>query len=547
MNKRFIISTLLAAALTLTACSTQKEESPQPLDDVMMQAFYWDVPVDEQAKNGSWWDHLRETAPKLKAAGISSLWTPVPAKGNWGIVDSGYGIYDHYDLGNYKQKGTVETRYGSRAELEQMIGAMHEVGINVYSDVVLNHLYGGDENLEANPVVTDYVKANRGEPYPESDIRWVNSVAHTRTHLFFPKHTGEGEPNYEWHYGHFHPSSANDSLTDFTDDVLRPRTKFFGNDLDTYSEEVQQRLCNWGKWLKGTVGFDGFRLDFVRGLQPEFVSRWVKGLPLQDGKQPFIVCEYWAADGRYIKEWVDNVAAGGADVHAFDFPLKFTLTDMCNKTGDEFDMSQLTHAGMIRNNAGFALPAGNVVTFVDNHDTGKEHDKWLVKDFAMAYAYILTHEGTPCMFYPHFYAVTQYDVDNKSLEVTAPANLQQAIRQLIDIRRQYLGGTLTVLTETGHPEPAGITRHVYVARRQGNGTKDGAIIMLNNHNTDTLSITINVNNDGFTDWSGQTLVNLLNPKQVSTVSSDGSATLTAPNRGYSIWVLQRDVSSDKDI
>jgi hypothetical protein len=66
-------------------------------------------------------------------------------------VDSGYGIYDHYDLGNYDQKGTVETRYGSRAELEQMIGAMHDVGISVYSDVVLNHLYGGDENLEANP------------------------------------------------------------------------------------------------------------------------------------------------------------------------------------------------------------------------------------------------------------------------------------------------------------------------------------------------------------------------------------------------------------
>ena len=567
MNKTISFSLFF---LALTACSTQKEEPLKPLDDVMMQAFYWDVPVDEQAKDGSWWDHLREMAPELKAAGISSLWTPIPAKGNWGIVDSGYGIYDHYDLGNYDQKGTVETRYGSRAELEKMIGAMHDVGINVYSDVVLNHLYGGDENQEANPVVTEYVKAGKGEPYPESDIRWQNDTAYTRTHLFFPKHTGEGEPNYEWHYGHFHPSSANDSLTDFTDDVLRPRTKFFGNDLDTYNEEVQQRLCDWGKWLKTTVGFDGFRLDFVRGLQPEFVSRWVKGLPLHDGHQPFIVGEYWAADGRYIKEWVDSVAAGGADVHAFDFPLKFTLTDMCNKSGDEFDMSQLAHAGMIRNNTGFALPADNVVTFVDNHDTGKEHDKWLVRDYAMAYAYILTHEGTPCVFYPHYYAVTQHDVDNKSLEVTAPADLQQAIRQLIDIRRQYLGGTLTVLTETGRPEPADIVRHVYVARRQGNGIKDGAIIMLNNHDTDTLSVNVNVNgrsseshqarldgrvvtdegeanSEGFTDWSGQKLVNLIDPMQTATVSSDGRATLSAPNRGYSIWVLLRDAPSQSAI
>ena len=200
---------------------------------------------------------------------------------------------------------------------------------------------------------------------------------------------------------------------------------------------------------------------------------------------------------------------------------------MCNKSGDEFDMSRLAHAGMIR---GFGLPVDNVVTFVDNHDTGKEHDKWIVKDYAMAYAYILTHEGTPCVFYPHFYAVTQHDVDNPSLEVMAPSDLQQAIRQLIDIRRQYLGGTLSVLTESD--------KRLYVARRQGNGQKDGAIIVLNNHDTDTLSITLNVNPDGFTDWSGQTLVNLLNPKKTITIGNDGQATLSAPKRGYSIWTIQ---------
>ncbi len=133
------------------------------------------------------------------------------------------------------------------------------------------------------------------------------------------------------------------------------------------------------------------------------------------------------------------------------------------------------------------------------------------------------------MFYPHFYAVTQHDVDNSSLEVTAPTDLQQAIRQLIDIRRQYLGGILAVLTESD--------KHLYVARRQGNGVKDGAIIVLNNHDTDTLSITLNVNPDDFTDWSGQTLVNLLNPKEKITISNDGTATLSAPNRGYSIWTV----------
>jgi len=120
LNKSFSLFLLSV----LTACSAQKEEPLQPLDDVMMQAFYWDVPVDDQAKDGTWWDHLSSLAPELRTAGISSLWTPIPAKGNWGIYDSGYGIYDHYDLGNYDQKGSVETRYGSRAELERMINIL---------------------------------------------------------------------------------------------------------------------------------------------------------------------------------------------------------------------------------------------------------------------------------------------------------------------------------------------------------------------------------------------------------------------------------------
>jgi len=93
------------------------------------------------------------------------------------------------------------------------------------------------------------------------------------------------------------------------------------------------------------------------------------------------------------------------------------------------------------------------------------------------------------VFYPNFYAVTQHDVDNPLLEVTASSDLQKTIRQLINIRRQYLGGMLTVLTKSD--------KHLYVARRQGNAQNDGAIIMLNNHDTDTLSITLNVNPDGF--------------------------------------------------
>ena len=47
MNMRTIknwrITFMSLVALSLTACTAQKDEPLQPLDDVMMQAFYWDV------------------------------------------------------------------------------------------------------------------------------------------------------------------------------------------------------------------------------------------------------------------------------------------------------------------------------------------------------------------------------------------------------------------------------------------------------------------------------------------------------------------------
>ncbi|MCD8182663.1 MAG: hypothetical protein LUE99_05765 [Bacteroides sp.] len=78
-DKDFALYPASTRAASLNAVDTL---NLSPLNDVMMQAFYWDVPVDEARKDGSWWDNLRTKAPELKAAGITGIWTPVPAKGN---------------------------------------------------------------------------------------------------------------------------------------------------------------------------------------------------------------------------------------------------------------------------------------------------------------------------------------------------------------------------------------------------------------------------------------------------------------------------------
>ena len=645
-------------------------------NDVMMQAFYWNVPVDAVNKNGTWWDTLRIKAPSLASAGFTGMWIPPPSKGNWGITDMGYGLFDHYDLGNYNQKGSTQTRFGSRSELNSMITAMHNNNIKVYADIILNHIYGDEAEREVNPAVKSYVfneaftNGAQHTPYPTNEITWkipnaqagdyyiqivgyqlnwaaastergydvfidwtgagpngtdtwesepnngggqfnvfpgsgrtvrghagsisdideykitlttardivikliakkevsnpwawvwadqVNGYypksiwyngsnlasttlqATTMTGIRYVNHTGTGEANYSWTYTDFHPVDSNDWLGNGgTNDEVIPNTKWFGNDLNTYSTTVQTRLKNWGTWLSSTVGFDGYRLDFVRGFQQSFAADWIKNLPLLSGSQRFIVAEYWG-NAQAIYNWVTTIASYGADSDAFDFPLKFTLTDMTNKNQNDFNMAWLNHAGMVRNNTGQTLSGTSIATFVDNHDSGKESDKWVSKDWKMAYAYILTHEGRPTIFYPHYYSITQVDNNNSSITVKAPSSLQTDIKKLIGVRKNYLGGTISVLSEVGNPYPSGDTYNVYVARRQGNGTRDGAIVVINNNDTQTKGLWVDSSPAGFSNWANTLLCNAYDYNETTQVQADGRVYVSAPPRSYKVWVKRSD-------
>jgi alpha-amylase len=667
MRRLFIISCLLTYTIY---CHAQ--------NDVMMQAFYWKIPVDTTHKNGFWWDMLRLKLPELKSAGITAIWLPPPYKGNWGIQDMGYGAYDLYDLGAYNQKGSTETHFGSKNELISLINSCHQLPrMDVYADAVLNHDYGEwGMNEEANPAVKAYVfgeahngsntafqtndihwivpnaapgeyfiqikgynlnwSANKGERgynlninwtfaqeidsnlwenepnngdgqsnnYPGSGITirghadykgdideykitltstsniviklqamrevtqpswkwvwadqtngyypiaiWYHSEniaktaleAHTVTKSLYPTHTGIGEANYQWNYTHFHPSDANDWLGNggFEDEIV-PNTRWFGNDFNTYDDTVQQRLNAWGKWMINTIGFDGFRLDFVRGYQVDFIAKWINNLPKNGTQQRYIVAEYWTYFPYRLKNWVDNNASKGATVNVFDFPLKSTINALCNDSNASFDMQLLNHAGMVRENTGNNISRTSVSTFVDNHDTGKERDKWVSKDWNMAYAYILTHEGRPCIFYPHFYGIMQVDNSDATFKTQAGKALKKDIKKLIFIRKTYLGGTISVLSELGHPFPATDVKNIYVARREGNGIKNGAIIVLNNHQTETKNIWVDNATPGLANWAGKYLKNALNPKERIKVQADGRVNVKAPARGYAIYVLESD-------
>ena len=108
-------------------------------NDTMMQFFEWHVPAD-----GCHWQRLKHAAPQLKAVGINAVWLPPVSKGQ-SANDNGYGIYDGYDLGEFNQKGTVRTKYGTKQELLEAIEVCRHEEIRVYIDIVMNHRAGADE------------------------------------------------------------------------------------------------------------------------------------------------------------------------------------------------------------------------------------------------------------------------------------------------------------------------------------------------------------------------------------------------------------------
>ncbi|MGB7085382.1 MAG: alpha-amylase family glycosyl hydrolase, partial [Phormidesmis sp.] len=153
---------------------------------VMMQFFHWYNEPD-----GQLWNELAEKAEDLAAAGFTSLWLPPAYKGTAGGYDVGYGVYDMFDLGEFDQKGSTRTKYGTKDEYLNAIKTAKQAGIEVYADVVLNHKLGGDEEEEMK--ATPFSPDNRNEAI--GDMVTIKAW----THFTFPGRKGKYS-DLEWHW-----------------------------------------------------------------------------------------------------------------------------------------------------------------------------------------------------------------------------------------------------------------------------------------------------------------------------------------------------------
>jgi len=435
---------------------------------VMLQAFYWDCPQAENREH-QWWAFIKSKLPVIANAGFTSLWLP-PANKAASWKSMGYDPYDYYDLGEFDQKGGVPTWFGSKADLLDLIESAHALGLEAYADLVFNHNSGADSQ-ELNPI--------------DGQSRWTK---------FSPK---SGKFPRDWKC--FHPSQYEtwDGVT-------------FGDmpDLCHRAPFVYTELINYARWLLEESGFDGFRYDMVKGYGGWMVRSIQELRALRGGTsfKPYAVGECWDSE-RTIDDWLDEANAWSDNpIGAFDFPLRWRLRDLCDGYG--FNLRTLAERGVLM----WGRPEA-AVTFVENHDVVR--DSPIINDKLLAYAFILTHEGYPCVFWQDYFNWNLAQPDNQS-----------GIDALIRVHEQNAAGPTQVLFADDD---------LYIMQRSGAGDQSGLVLVLNNRgswNGKWVQTRWNNTRLVLAAWRGR---GDLSAPQEKWTNESGWVELWAPPRGYVVY------------
>jgi len=384
---------------------------------VIMQAFYWDCPKLEN-KEFAWWTLLNEKVKSLSEIGFTALWLPPACKAaNLGGMSMGYDPYDYYDLGEIDQKNSVPTWFGTKLQLQELIREAHLNNMQVYADMVLNHTNGADEQ-EINPI--------------DGVSRWTKY------------NPGSNKFNRDWTC--YHPSYFERLDVECFEGMP---------DLCHRNPYVYSELMEYVRWLIEDIGFDGLRYDFAKGYGTWIITAILERLYKKNGAttfSPFAVGEYWDSDIS-ITQWLKETNSFSTNpVSAFDFPLRARLKDLCDTYG--FSLTTLPQTGTLLTD-GLDMRA---VTFVENHDIVRTDP--IANDKMLAYSYILTHEGYPCVFWQDYF--------NWNM---AQEGTKNGIAALIAVHDHYAGGITDILY---------CDDDLYIMQRRGSDGQKGLVFALNN-------------------------------------------------------------------
>ncbi|MED4313066.1 alpha-amylase [Heyndrickxia coagulans] len=477
----------------------------------ILQFFEWNTPAD-----GSHWNRLKEMAPELKKTGIDAVWLPPVTKGQ-SDMDNGYGVYDHYDLGEFDQKGTVRTKYGTKQQLHEAISACHEQDIQVYIDVVMNHKAGADETEAFQVVEVDPMDRNKEISEPFEIEGWTKFNFTNRKdkysafkwdHTHF---TGVDYDNRTGRKGIFRIVGENKHWDEHVDNEFGNFDYLMYADIDYNRPDVKKEMIEWGKWLADTAGCDGYRLDAIKHINHDFIRDFATALMEHRGDQFYFVGEFWNPQLEACQKYLDHVQF---KIDLFDVALHYKLHE-ASKKGRNFDLTTIFQDTLVQTH-----PL-NAVTFVDNHDSqpNESLESWVDDWFKQsAYALILLRkDGYPCVFYGDMYGIGgDHPIPGK----------KGALSPLLSVRREKAYGEQDDYFD--HPNTIG-----WVRRGVPEMPHSGCAVVISNGENGEKRMLAGKERAGevWVDATG-------NRQEKITIGEDGYAAFPVNGGSVSVWVQE---------
>ena len=349
---------------------------PHQCEAVLMQAFYnesYSATAPGVSEYGDTkWTTLTPQAAELGAY-FDYIWLPPSANGD------GMGYHP-------KQYSNQNSNWGTRAELETLISALHANNCKVVADIVINHCTGwtswcdfptmdfgeyGVFNPDASYICQDdEVNAPWNQPTeenPGSGACWGTA-------------TGSYDDGENW-----------DGARDWSHDNVY----------------VQQMFIAYLKWMRNVMHYDGFRYDKGDGF-----NNWHHWHYNSESRPEIAFMEcYKGTDDIWSR-----VQGANYDLLALDFDLKWHV------------FNSIAGWDYSRGRGDCIMSRGNgrhSVTFIESHDwflrpdnenefggRGNSMTPALKARLLQANALLLSMPGVPCVFYPHWY---KYKADLKPM------------------------------------------------------------------------------------------------------------------------------------
>ena len=339
--------------------------APEKCPDVLLQAFYWNSYQDQGYGRTKWVDHLNgNNGSNAEELGqwFDLIWLPPMSKatGGTGYIPSNL--------------SSLDSDWGTKKKLEQMIETFRKNGARVVADIVINHgaAWSG---------WCDFAQLNFGSYGSfKPDGSWICSTDEMNTDSGAGACKGKATGN---------PDDGYDGPDD--KDYRSAR------DWDHTQAKVQDMFKAYLKWLRNDIHIDGFRYDYCKGFHNSHVNDYNKA-----AQAYFSVMEYWDGNLNTLQSRLNDA---GWNTLTFDFAMKYTAFN--NGIASD-NYAALKGAGLP--GAGKARYA---VTFLDSHDTfqrdggnefcGDGNSMTVCKDkILQCYAYLLSMPGVPCVFWPHW-------------------------------------------------------------------------------------------------------------------------------------------------